>query len=558
MASSNNKKDSSWSQLKWIFKKSAVRLPAVFIIALFASLVSVSFIVLALVSKQILDIATGDLEGSMLYYGIVLLLIVIFQIVVSGAEHILKVYTEGKLTITFRNHLFGAVSRKKYADLSAYHSGELLNLFTSDTDVVVRGLVDIIPNVASILAKLISGIAALFILDKRVALLVLALGIVIPAFGRIMSKTYKQLHKKCQETEGATRSFLQEFFENIIVVKAFVSEKLFNLKLNEYLKTNFKVKMKRGYISTVISLLLYAFFTLGYYGILLWGAGSISRGVMTYGTLMAFLQLIQQLRAPLQNVSGILPQYYSAIASAERLMALEQGDTDKAVNEKEIKKLSRKFSSIEAKNITFGYDREKILENCSFSVEKGRITAVTGESGSGKSTIFKLLLGLYEVEAGSITVNGEVPLTTAHRGLFAYVPQGNMVLSGTIRENVTMCNEKVSDEEIEVALRAAEVYDVVSELPEGLETHLTERGGGLSEGQLQRIAIARALLTKAPVILLDEATSALDEENETKLLANIKAMSDKAVLFVTHRNTSLSVCDKIIYVRDKKFQVIKE
>ncbi len=558
MASSRNKKDSSLPVLKWILKKSKARLLAVFIIALLAALVSVSFIVLALVSKQILDIATGDSGGSLLYYGTVLLLIVIFQIILSGAEHILKVYTEGKLTITFRNHLFNAVSRKKYATLSAYHSGELLNLFTSDTDVVVKGLVDIIPNVMSILAKLVSGIAALFILDKRIALIVLVLGVTVPALGRIISKTYKQLHKKCQETEGNTRSFLQEFFENIVVVKAFVSEKLFYNKLNEYLNTNFKVKMKRGYISTVISLLLYTFFTLGYYGILLWGAGSIAEGMMTYGTLMAFLQLIQQLRAPLQNVSGILPQYYSAIASAERLIALEEGQTDKPANTKETEKLSKVFSRIDAKNITFGYDKEKIIENCSFSIEKGRITAVTGESGSGKSTIFKLLLGLYEVEEGSITINGEIPLTTAHRGLFAYVPQGNMVLSGTIRENVTMCNEKVSKKEIERALRAAEVYDVIAELPEGLETHLTERGGGLSEGQLQRIAIARALLTKAPVILLDEATSALDEENETKLLANIKAMNDKAVLFVTHRNTSLSVCDKIIYVKEKKFEIIKE
>ena len=177
-----------------------------------------------------------------------------------------------------------------------------------------------------------------------------------------------------------------------------------------------------------------------------------------------------------------------------------------------------------------------------------KVLCIMGESGSGKSTIFKILLGLYEPQKGEITVNGNIPLDTSIRGIFAYVPQGNMILSGTVRENITICNENVTEEEIIKATKAAEIYDIIKALPDGFDTELSERGGGLSEGQLQRISIARALLTKAPVLLLDEATSALDEATETKVLNNIKEIEGKTILFVTHRNTSLKVCDKILHI----------
>ena len=292
---------------------------------------------------------------------------------------------------------------------------------------------------------------------------------------------------------------------------------------------------------------------------MLWGADGIAKGVMTYGTLTAFLQLINQLRAPLQNVSGILPQYYSALASAERLMELEVGETDKpAVHKEKLNEVIEGFSSVELTGVDFAYKDEPILIGCTFSVPKGKITALTGESGSGKSTVFKLVLGLYEPQNGEITINGNIPLDTSLRGLFAYVPQGNLVLSGSIRDNITLCNNETDEQKLIEACKAAEIYDLILSTPDGFDTELSERGAGLSEGQIQRISIARALLTDAPVLLLDEATSALDEETETKVLSNIKAMSDKTVLFVTHRNTSLKVCDRIVHVENKEFKVIKE
>ena len=554
-----NKKENNSQTLKWIYKRTKKFLPSVLLLSVISALDALTFVALALISKNVLDVATGSGTGSITGHGMLLFGVIFAQIVLTAAQSLLNSYTNARLTISMRNYLFSLVCRKKYSYISAYHSGDLLNRFTSDTDVIVNSVVSIIPNISSMAAKIIGGISALIVLDARIAFIILVLGISVPALGRMINRKYKALHKKSQQTEGRTRSFLQECFENIVVMKTFVSEAPFTKKLNQLMKENYRIKMKRTGVSVATHISLYSFFTVGYYTILIWGAGMISSGFITYGTLMAFLQLVSQLRAPLQNVSGIIPQYYSALASAERLMEIEKGQDDMApVSADKLEKIKKSFSGLEVKDITFAYKNELILKNCSFEAEKGKITAITGESGSGKSTIFKIILGLYEPQNGDITVNGNIPLDTSLRGLFAYVPQGNMVLSGTIRENITLCNESVSREDLIKAAKAAEIYELISSMPEGFDTVISERGGGLSEGQIQRISIARALLTDAPVLLLDEATSALDEATETKVLSNIKALNGKTVLFVTHRNTSLKVCDKIIRVEDKKFGVIKE
>ncbi|MBE6808404.1 MAG: ABC transporter ATP-binding protein [Ruminococcaceae bacterium] len=549
MVSSNKKRDNNKSSLLWIYRTCKRHIPAVVTISFVSAAISVLAVALAMISKNVLEIATNDREGSLLHYGILLVSVIVIQIVLHIADTLIKCYTDIKINISIRNKLFTAISRRKYSEISEYHSGDLLNRLTSDVDVVTGAVVNILPNIASMGAKIIGGMAALIVLDKRIALLVLVFGIAVPALGRTLSKRFKKLHKDVQKAEGKARSFMQECFENIVVLKAFEGEAPFTRKLGQYLNSSYRAKMKRCRVSVVMHMGMYTFFTLGYYAVLLWGATQIHSGAaFTFGMLTAFLQLFQQLRAPLQNVSAILPQYYSALASAERLMEIENGTMDKATKNETLTEIKKNFCGIELNNITFAYKDEIILKNLNLSVEKAKITAVTGESGSGKSTIFKLLLGLYEAQSGSITVNGSIPLDTSLRGIFAYVPQGNMILSGTVRENLTICNDNVSEEEIIKATKAAEIYDIISALPDGFETELSERGGGLSEGQLQRISIARALLTDAPVLLLDEATSALDEATETKVLNNIKEMEGKTILFVTHRNTSLKVCDKILHI----------
>lgn len=542
-------KENNGRALKWIYCRIRRYIPLTAAVSVISALSALSFVALALITKRVMDIATGDTTGSLFKSGILLFAVIAIQILLSAAQSILNAYSNGKQTIAFRNYLFGMLCRKKYADISAYHSGDILNRFTSDIDTVVTSSVNIIPNVVSIATKIVAGIGTMLFMNPYIAAAVLLCGVTFPAIGRAINKRYKYMHKECQRTEGRTRAFLQECFENIVVIKTFISEAPFIKKLDSYMDDNFRLKIKRTSISVIANISLYALFTAGYYAVLLWGAGGLSGGTLTYGTLMAFLQLISQLRAPLQNVSGILPQYYSALASAERLMELEgAADEPFPAAAERLEKIKEDFRTLEIKNLFFGYAGESVLRDFSLCAKRGNITAITGESGSGKSTLFKLILGLYEPQSGSITVNGEIPLDASLRGLFAYVPQGNMVLSGTVRENITMNNRAVTDEQIERAARAAEIYDYITSLPDGFETHLAERGAGLSEGQIQRISIARALLTNAPILLLDEATSALDEETETRVLANIKSMTDKTVLFITHRNTSLKVCDRIVHV----------
>ena len=548
------KNQSNKSTLKWIYRRIKRFLPAIIATALISAVTAVSYVVLALLTKKVLDIATGDAAGKLAAAGAALFAVIALQVTAGACQSLLNAYTNGKLTMSLREYLFTVICKKKYEEISPYHSGDILNRITSDVDTVVSSSVTIIPNSVSIFTKIIAGLGAMVFMNPILALIILLLGVTVPAIGRFISKKYKYMHKECQRTEGKTRSFMQECFENIVVIKTFASEGPFIKRLQRYMDDNFKLKIKRTGISIAATISLYTFFTIGYYAVLLWGAGGLAKGTLTYGTLMAFLQLISQLRAPLQNVSGILPQYYSAIASAERLTELEElRDETSLLKPEDADKLKADFKSIEAKDLCFGYGAKNILENCSFTAEKGDIIAITGESGSGKSTLFKLILGLYNPASGSLTVNGEIPTDASVRPLFAYVPQGNMVLSGSIRDNISLCNPDVDEESIINAAKAAEIYDYIAALPDGLDTILSERGAGLSEGQIQRISIARALITEAPVLLLDEATSALDEATETRVLENIRRMTGKTVLFITHRNTSLKACDKIMHIENKSF-----
>ena len=545
------------SAARWTAARLKKFIPAIIAISAINAITALIGIYMAFLSKRVLDMnATGTLNRAVLFGGMLFAAVVV-SILLSGISSAINVRVGGKITISLRRYLFSVLVRRHYSETSKYHSGELLNRFTSDIDVISSLATSTLPSVVSMITKVIAGVIALTVLNPVLSLIVVLTGTLFPFFGRFISRKYKYLHKQVQQTEGLSRSFLQESFANLVVIKSFRSEQPILNKLDEYMQQNLKIKIKRNFISVIISVLMQSFFSLGYYGVLIWGALQFSNG-LTYGTLNAYLQLISQLRTPLQNLSGILPQYYSAMASAERLMELEQMDTEpEPLSKNELDKLRGSFESLVIDNVAFAYDDELILQNCSFTVPKNKITAITGESGCGNSTLFKLILGLYEPSGGKITVNGDIPVGPATRGLFAYVPQGNMILSGTVRENITMCNPDIDGSAVENAARAADIYDYISSLPEGFETRLSERGGGLSEGQVQRISIARALLSDAPILLLDEATSALDEATETAVLSNISKMTDKTVLFITHRNTSISVCDHIVHANGKKFTVVK-
>lgn len=537
----------------WVYDKVKPFIPWIIFISSLNLIASLAYISLAKLSQQILDTANNTAVHTFVLASILLFGLILLHITIEACVSVISTSISSKMNIRLKNYMYKSLMKKKYVNIANYHSGDLLNRFSSDIDVVVNGSIMLIPSIVSMLTKIIAGFTAICLQNYYFAFAVLGIGFIFPLFGRILSKKYKRLHKEVQHTEGVTRSFLQESFSNIVVVKTLGGEKPFLLKLNELLGTNRKLRIKKSFFSVVISASLFLLFSFGYYGILVWGATQIAINAMSIGTLIYFLQLISILRAPLQNISGVIPKYYSMLASAERLIELEQLEDEKTNNQNEIVK----FDNIVAKNLTFAYTNEIVLRENNFKIQKGTITAITGRSGSGKSTLFKLLLGLFPSTSGLLSFDDNELINETTRHMFSYVPQGNMLISGTIRDNISLCDSSVSDDDIIKAAKTAVIYEFISSLPDGLDTVISERGQGLSEGQIQRIAIARALLFNAPIILLDEATSALDEVTESQLLNNIRTLTDKTILFITHRNTSLNVCDKVLNLSNGTFNTIK-
>lgn len=535
--------------LKWIYKQAKPFIPNIIFISALNVIASLSYILLAKISQQIIDNSSQTVAQSFILGTVLLFGLIIVHIIIEFAVSIIITKTVTKMNISLKNYMFTHLMKKKFVNISEYHSGDLLNRFSSDVEVVVNGSIQLIPSIISMLTKITAGIVAICIENYYFAFAVLIIGFVFPLVGRLLSPHYKKLHKQVQQTEGNTRSFLQECFANIVVVKTFGGEKQFLLRLNELLNNNRKLRIKKSIFAVIISSILYLLFSFGYYGVLVWGAAQIALGIISYGTLVYFLQLISILRAPLQNISGVIPKYYSTLASAERLIELENLENEQQSTENK----NITFNKIVFENLTFAYTNEIVLKDNNFEINQGNITAVTGRSGSGKSTLFKLLLGLFPATAGKITFDNGTAVDETTRNMFAYVPQGNMLISGTIRDNITLCDSSISDDDVIKASKTAVIYDFINSLPQGFDTVISERGQGLSEGQIQRIAIARALLFDAPIILLDEATSALDEDTETQLLKNIKSLTDKTILFITHRNTSLNVCDKVLHLSNGTF-----
>lgn len=514
-------------------------------------------VILALISRNVIDVATGDIKGNFTYACIALGSVIVIQLLLGALSGFVNSYCKSKLDISLKSRIFGAFINKKYNKTVKYHSGEIINRLTSDIDLVVSGIVDLIPSIVSIVTRIIASIVVIIYFSWEFALVVMAVGGGVFILSRFFGKKFKKIHKECQQSSGAVRSFMQESAENIVVVKTFSGDEPVLSRAGALMKTDFKNKIKRTLVSLVSHSAVNFIFNGGYYLALAWGASQLGT-VMSFGELTAFLQIVSQVRAPFMHASGMLSRYYAAYASAERLIEIEQLENEPLCDPSI---LTKAVSSINFNDVTFSYDGvKKPLDKASASIEFGKITTIVGGSGSGKSTAFRLLLGLYDTEGGSVdivTKEGEaIPVSASTRPLFNYVPQGNFVLTGTIRENITFFNNDVDEQKVIDAAKAAEIYDVICSLPDGFDTKIGERGLGLSEGQIQRIAIARALIFDAPVLLLDECTSALDGETESKILSNIRNMETKTVVIITHRPKALDISDSVLRIENGK--MIKE
>lgn len=544
--------------LKWIFKVCQKQVPLMILLVILNAVYGVSSVFFAKFSKNIIDGATQAKDFDIVVkFALCMLGLVVFQMTLNITKNSLSERCSARLEMILKKYLLDLVISKDYQKVTSYHTGDLQNRMFNDVRLVATGFTTIIPEAAYFGAKLLSSLIYLIIIDKIFALIFVVGGCAVFLITRLFRKTLKKLHKNVQETEGKTRSFIQEILTNLLVIKAFSVEDRINDSTDELQENNFGARMKKRNFSICANVGLGAVFSVGTVFAIAFGAYSILFKGMTYGTVTAIIQLVNQVQSPFVSLSGIMPKYYTTLASAERLMELDDlpNETQKNATEIDAVKVYQELKSIDFNNISFKYDRDIILDNTSLKINKGDFVAIMGISGIGKSTLLKLLLGVFNLNSGSITLetgSGSIPIDKNTRKMFSYVPQGNMLISGTIRDNITFINQNASDEEIEQAVRISCSKQFIDELPSGIETVIGEKGLGLSEGQVQRLAIARSLLANAPVILLDEATSALDENTEKEFLQNLKELKNVTCIIVSHKMAALEICNKKIQIKDGK------
>lgn len=549
----------------------------------------ISSVFYALLLRGLIDGAVAHDSSKMLTYCILFAALVAGQIALRAVLRFLEEYAKATYENAFKSWLFAGLLTHNYGAVTATHSGEWMNRLTSDTVVVSEGLATIVPGVAGMVTKMAGALVVILIMEPRFAYILVPGGILLVLLTYIFRKQLKKLHKQMQEKDGLVRIFLQEHLGSLMIVKAFGKEADSLTEAENHMSEHKKARMRKNHFSNVCNIGFGAVMNGAYVLGAVYGAFGIYNGTMTYGTFMAMLQLISQIQNPFANITGYLPKYFAMLASAERLMEIEAyakdelRDRDEGCVAGEVQTEHKAYmadtidngaeysGSIDKSrksryipdNSTFGLSHVDftylppvvtegdvimpiVLNDYSLMIRKGEFVAFTGPSGCGKSTVLKLMMGLYTVDAGEVY--------GCDRSMFAYVPQGNQLMSGSIRDIITFSDKNRTEDEagIRSALQIACADGFIAELEHGIDTLLGERGLGLSEGQMQRLAIARAIYSDRPVLLLDEATSALDAGTEEAVLENLRSMTDKTVIIVTHRPAALKLCDRQVAFGEEK------
>ena len=543
-----NNKYSSKTILKWLWqawrgnRKQAVLNAMLGLIDVAVSLASVWAV------QHAIDVASGVVAGSVYWsVGIMGILILCdFAINISSiwVKNILGIRAQNRM----QQRMLDRILRSEWHGRETHHSGDVLNRLEFDVNNVVTFLTETIPNTISVVALFVGAFFYLFNMDKILALITVA---IIPLF-ILVSKLYvlkmRNLTRRVRDSDSKVQSVLQETIQHRMLIKTLESDDVMVGKL-ENTQSELRHNVVRRTLFSVFSNLILNFgFALGYLVAFLWSAIRMYHHTLTFGGMTAFLQLVNKIQGPARNLTKLVPAFVSVFTAAERLMELEEDPLEEQGDPIEMKSPL----GIRLENVSYTYDEAdgKVLDSLSFDFLPGSCTAILGETGAGKTTLVRLLLALLHPQEGRIEIYNHKScreLSSLMRCNFVYVPQGNTLLSGTIRENLRLGCLDATDEDMKVALRKS-CADFVIDLPDGLDTMCSELGGGLSEGQAQRIAIARALLRDRSIMLFDEATSALDPETERQLLQNILSAHDKTIIFITHRPAVVDYCDQTLRI----------
>jgi ABC-type multidrug transport system fused ATPase/permease subunit len=473
-----------------------------------------------------------------------------FLILCNFAISISAIWVRNILGIRAQNRMqqrmLDRILRSEWRGRDRMHSGDVINRLEKDVGGVIGFLTETIPGTISTLGLFLGAFFYLFSMDRTLPLIIVAMLPVFILVSRFYMRHMRSLSRLVRDSDSRVQSVLQETVQNRMLIKTLESDSLMVDKLENTQSELRHNVVKRTAFSVLSNLIMNFGFALGYLVAFLWSATRMYHHTLTFGGMTAFLQLVSKIEGPARGLTKLVPAFVSVFTASERLMELEEDPLEEQGEPIEV----GSPCGIRMDHVSYAYESDLVLDDMSFDFAPGTCTAVLGETGAGKTTIVRLILALLTPQRGQMLIyNNKVsePITPRHRCNFVYVPQGNTLLSGTIRENLRLGRWTATDEEMRDALHQA-CADFVNDLPDGLDTKCSESGGGLSEGQAQRIAIARALLRNRAVMLFDEATSALDPDTERQLLKNILANHDRTVIFITHRPAVVDYCDQTLRI----------
>lgn len=516
------------------------------------ALIGVMLVVISLAQvwavQHAIDVAAGAQEGN-IYWAVGLMG---FFIICEFAMHISSIWVKNILGIKAQNRMqqqmLDRILRSEWHGKENRHSGDVLNRLEFDVNAVVHFLTETLPNTLSVLLMFLGSFFYLFSMDKMLAVVIVAALPIFISLSRLYVGQMRKLTRQVRDSDSKVQSVLQETIQNRMLIKTLESDDAMVDKLEDTQSELRKNVVKRTRFSVFSNLILNFGFALGYLFAFLWASLRMIDNTLTFGGMTAFLQLVGKIQGPARNLTQLVPAFVSVFTAAERLMELEENPLEEQGEPIEIKAPC----GVRLTNVSYAYNKAdgNVIDKLDFDFYPGSCTAILGETGAGKTTLIRLILALLRPSDGKIEIYNSrksKELSPRLRCNFVYVPQGNTLMSGSIRDNLRLGRLDATDEEMYEALRAA-CADFVQELPDGLDTSCSESGGGLSEGQAQRIAIARALLRNRSVMLFDEATSALDPETEKQLLHNILAHHDKTIIFITHRPAVVDYCDQTLKI----------
>ena len=550
--------------IKWLKNVNENRITRIITLVILEVVLSMITIGYAYLFRDIIDKATANDNNSFINTVVILVVILVIQIVLQALDRRLSDDAFADIDNNLRHYFYQRLISRKYSVIIGNHSGEWMSRITGDCRIIANDIVSIVPGFVAMTVKILGIIASVIMIDAKSATLVIPGTAAVMFLTVTMRKKSKKMQKEIQEANAEVNAYLQENIENSLVIKAYDVEKD-TVDCADDLMSQLNVKRTArsrflSFSSAGFSLIMNgAYVFIGAYCGL-----QLLRQKMSYGTVVALLQLVAQFQGPFSSISNYIQRFYGMIACCERIRMVDEleAEDEYSISKNEIKEFyDSNFVSFGFRNVSFHYtdnNEDYLIRDCNLEIYKGDFVAVTGQSGCGKSTLLKLLMSFYSVSEGEIyykTGNDEGQLGKDYRRLFAYVPQQNLLLSGKIIDTVAFYDEPVDLKRLQDALYLSCSDEFVDELADGVNTVLNERGSGLSEGQMQRLAIARAIYSQRPILLLDEATSALDEETWKKMLGRITREKNRTIIMVTHSNDALGFFNRQIICENREGEV---